>query len=122
MNHRYPADPVGRVAVHTLSQFGTRDVDVQPLGVEGRCHILYPVESLLNIFNDFIIAGNKDHLSGAKVGGIDTVSDPVNVDQFSVQGDGIDTAKEEIRGHLGLPDLENFFFWQDPVSNGHKSV
>jgi hypothetical protein len=67
----------------------------------------------MNIFNYLIVlivARNEDHFAWAKIGAIDTVSNPVNVHQFSVHSNGIDTAEEQIRAHLRFSHLKAIFF------------
>ena len=92
MDDDHPADPVGRITIHAFPHFSTGDINIESPGVKGGSHILYPLDPFLNIFNNFIVTGNEDHLSGAKIGGINTVPDPIDIDQFSVQSDGIGAA------------------------------
>jgi len=100
MDDDHPTDPVGRITIHTLPHLSTRDIHIESPGIKGRSHIFYPFDPLLNIFNDLIVTGNEDDLSGTKIGGINTVPDSIDIDQFSIQGDGIRTTQKEIGGHL----------------------
>ena len=100
MDHDDPTNPVGRVTVHTFSNLSTWNIDVQTLRVNGRCYILDPFHRLLNILHDLVIASHEHHLSRTKIDGIDTVPNPVNIDQFPIHGDSIDTTEEEVRSHL----------------------
>ena len=110
MDDNHPADPVGRITIHALPHFSTGDINIESPCIKGGSHILYPFDPLLNIFNNLIIPGNEDDLPRAEIGGINTISDPVDVDQFSVQSDGIGAAQEEIRSHLRLSYLKDTLF------------
>ena len=110
MDDDHPADPVGRITIHAFPHFGTGDIDIESPCVKGGSHVLYPFDPFLNIFNDLIITDNEDDLSRTKIDGINTVPDPINIDQFSIQSDGIDAAQEEIGCHLRLPYLKDILF------------
>ena len=89
MNDDHPADPVGRIAVHALPHLRTGNIDVESPGIQGGSHVLYPFNPFFNTLNDFVITGDEDDLSGAKIDCIHTVPDPIDIDQLSVQSDGI---------------------------------
>ena len=63
-----PADPVGRITIHALSQFSARHIDIESSCVERGSHIFYSLDSFLNIVNDLIIADDEDDLSRTKNG------------------------------------------------------
>ena len=100
MDDGYPADPVGRITIHALPHLGARDIYIESLCVKGGSNILYPFDPFLNIFNNLIVTGNEDYFSRTKNGCIDTVPDPIDIDQFSIQSDGIDATQEKIGSHL----------------------
>jgi len=90
MDDDHSTDPVGRITIHALPRLRTGDIDVEPSGVQGGSHILYPFNPFLNVINDLIITGDKDDLFRTKIDCVNTVSDPVDIDQFSIQSNGID--------------------------------
>ena len=92
MDDDHPADPVGRITIHTLPHLSTGDIHIKSPCVKGGSHILYSLNRFLNIFNDLIVTNNEDYFSRAKIGGINTVPDPINIDQFSIQSNSIGTA------------------------------
>jgi hypothetical protein len=68
MDDDHSADPVGRMTIDTLSHLGTGNINIESSCVKGGSHILYPLDPFLDIFNDLIITGDEDYLSGAKNG------------------------------------------------------
>ena len=100
MDDDRPADPVGRIAIQTLPHLRAGDIDVESLGVQGGRHILDPLDPSLNIFNDLIVTGDEEDLSGTEIDRVHAVPDPVDIDQLSLQGNGIGAGQEEIRTHL----------------------
>ena len=100
MDDDYPANPVGRITVHTLSQFCTGDIHVKSPGVKRGSDILYPFDRFLNILNDFIVTHNEDNLPRAKIDRIHTVPDSIDIDQFSIKSESIGAAEKKVRSHL----------------------
>ena len=91
MDDDHPADPVGRITIHALPRLSTGDINIESSCVKGGSYILYPFDRFLDIFNDLIVTNNEDYFSRAKIGGINTVPDPIDIDQFSIQSNGIGT-------------------------------
>ena len=89
MDDDNPADPVGRITIDAPPQLSTGDIDIESSCVKGGSHILYPLDPFLNIFNDLIITNNEDHLSRTKIDCINAVPNPINIDQLSIQSNGI---------------------------------
>src|SRR4030043_1017293 len=98
MDDNHPADPVGRITAHALPHLSAGYPHIESPGIKGRSHIFYPFDPLLNIFNNLIITCNKNDLPRAKIDGIHTVPDSIDIDQLSVQSDGIGTGQKEIGG------------------------
>ncbi len=92
MDDDHPTDPVGRITIHTFPHLRTGDINIESPCVKGGSHIFYPFDPLLNIFDDLIVTGNEDDLSGTKIGGINTVPDSIDIDQLSIQSNGIGAA------------------------------
>jgi len=96
MDDNHPADPVGRITIHTPPHFCTGDIHVKSSGVKGGSDILYPFDRFLNIVDNFIITNNEDNLFRTKIDRIHTVPDSINVDQFSLKRDSIRAAEKKV--------------------------
>lgn len=67
MNHDHSAHPVRDMTIYTPSQFRTGDIEISTPGVHRGDYILYSFMGLLNIINNFIVAGDKDYFPGPNV-------------------------------------------------------
>jgi hypothetical protein len=110
MDDHHPANPVWRVAVYTLAQLSTRDIDIESPGIDGCSHILNPLDRFLNILYKLVITGNKNYLSRTENGPSDPVSTSIDINQFSVQSDSIDAAEIKVGVNLRLADLKALLF------------
>ena len=125
VDHQDIADPSGNVTIHAFPCFGAGNRQIKPLRIQGGGDILYPLNRLRDIFNNFINACNKNDFSGAECHGIDTIPDTVDIDQLSIECDGVSAAKEEIGGHFQFSNFKDLFLgevWLPMVINSMAPV
>ena len=122
MDHDHPANPVGRVTVHTLSHLGTGDIDIESLRVEGRRYILYPLDRFLNIFHNFIIPGNENHLSRAKMMELTRFPTPSILTSSPFRVMALTLLRKRSEVICDFPDLKDYSLLKGQVSNGCRAV
>lgn len=84
MDHNHPADSIGRIAVHASSYLGTGKIEIESSGIKRRGYIFDPLDRLFHILDNLIISRNKDDLSWSKDGGANSISNPIDIDDFSI--------------------------------------